>query len=830
VLHALFFLSGAIALGYEVLWMRRFAVLLGSAAPAVGAALVAYFVGLGLGSSIFGRLALRFLSPLRAFGRLEIVTGISALAVDPLLRAAQPLYSRLYEASGGSPATLLGLEVLVSIIAVLVPATCMGGTLPVLAQFVAARAQDLGVHAGGLYAVNTLGAAAGALAVPVLLLPRFGASGALLALVAASVAVGMAALWLSEREPPPEGTKVEADALLPGTRPGAALLLMAFFSGLITLMTEALATRMFAQVHENSIYSFATVLAVFLSGLAAGAALARAILERGAPASTLLVFGWGGAGWWVALLPAIFVRMTGLDYITGGDLWSNQGHVAGLAFAVLFVPTVLLGLALPSLLQRAGESTGAGGPAAGMILAANTAGAASGPLLGLFVLAPALGLWSAVCATGIVALFAAIIAAREAGRAVKQTLAFGSLVTVGLLFASPPASLPRMKVLETDRVLDVRDGAFGTVGVIEHAGQRRLKLNNFYLLGGSTAAGDERLQGHIPLLLHERPERVAFLGLGTGISLSAVRFHPVIEAQALELVPEVVASAREWFAEANLGVMSDPRVRVRAEDARRYLGVTRDRFDVVVGDLVVPWRRGEASLYTRESFETVRRVLAPGGLYCQWIPLYQLSESEFDGIAASFLDVFPRTTLWRGDFNAGQPSIALVGHTGPQGLDVSVADRRMRSLTLAPDRTNPYLSHPAGLWLYFVGPLDSAEARFQKALRNRDENPWIELSGAKSGQGNARGEAIMVGRSLWARFTQRLALPVEGATVASFDKEHLEWRRLGAQLFEASLRSFEGDDAAADQLGFAALEQLPAELQFAVTGRAPKAGRPDLNR
>ena len=61
--------------------------------------------------------------------------------------------------------------------------------------------------------------------------------------------------------------------------------------------------------------------------------------------------------------------------------------------------------------------------------------------------------------------------------------------------------------------------AFGSVAVVEHDGYRRIKLNNYYVLGGSHAAGDERLQGQIPLLLHPRPERVAFLGLGVATDL-----------------------------------------------------------------------------------------------------------------------------------------------------------------------------------------------------------------------------------------------------------------------------------------------------------------------
>ena len=78
-----------------------------------------------------------------------------------------------------------------------------------------------------------------------------------------------------------------------------------------------------------------------------------------------------------------------------------------------------------------------------------------------------------------------------------------------------------MKLSPADRLLGVREGAFGSVAVVQHEGHRRIKLNNYYVLGGTAAAGDERLQGHIPLLLHPRPEHVAYLGLGTGIYLSA---------------------------------------------------------------------------------------------------------------------------------------------------------------------------------------------------------------------------------------------------------------------------------------------------------------------
>ena len=825
-LHALFFLSGAAALAYEVLWMRRFSVFLGATAPAVAAALTAYFAGLGLGGYLLGRIAPRLTRPLRAFAVLEIATALSALMVDPLLRAMQPAYAWLYDGSGEHLALHLALTSGVAVVAVLIPATCMGGTLPVLAQLVAARAQSLGVRAGGLYSVNTLGAACGALAVPAVLLPSLGATGALGAVATTSVLIATGALLIArvtEARPLPSDRPTTREQVRP-RRPGT--LAFAFVSGAIALALEALATRAFALVHENSVYSFATVVAVFLTGLGAGAAFARTALGRGIAPRGLVAVGWAGAGSWMVLLPALFVRITALDYVTGGPLLAHEAHLAALGAATLLVPTVLLGLALPALMQEHGDATRQGGRAAGDILAANTAGAIAGPLLALFALAPAAGLWRSMSLVGAFSIACALIAARGTSRVVRRTLAAAVSIAAVTFLVVPSGSLPPMKLSAGDRLLDLREGPFGSVAVVAREGHRRIKLNNFYVLGGTSSAGDERLQGHIPLLLHSRPARVAYLGVGTGISLSAIRFHPVREVTALEIVPEVASAARDWFGAANHDVLEDPRVRVRAADARSYVGATRERFDVVVGDLVVPWRRGESSLYTKESFETVRRVLSPGGLYCQWVPLYQISEAEFDSIAASFLDVFPRTTLWRGDFNAGQAVVALVGHTDPQGLDADTADTRSHALAATPDRSNPYLSHPAGLWLYFVGPLDPAEQRVASAPRNRDVSPRVELSTPRLHLRISRGEtSAFVGRTLKARLDHIRLRPLAGTASASLRADHLEWRERGAEIWEASLLSFEGDNAAADRAGLAALARLPAEIQAAVLGVQPPSRR-----
>ena len=117
---------------------------------------------------------------------------------------------------------------------------------------------------------------------------------------------------------------------------------------------------------------------------------------------------------------------------------------------------------------------------------------------------------------GACSILGALIAARGAGQTIRKTVAAALVVAIVAFFVTAPASLPRLKLSGRDRLLHLSEGAFGSVAVVVHNGHRRIVLNNFYVLGGTHAAGDERLQGHIPLLLHPQPQRVAFLGLGTG--------------------------------------------------------------------------------------------------------------------------------------------------------------------------------------------------------------------------------------------------------------------------------------------------------------------------
>src|SRR5438105_3629502 len=192
-LHLLMFASGALALVYEILWMRRFAAVFGATTPAVAAILAAVFLGFTAGSFVIGARAIRTRRALRAYGWLEMGVGFGGLLVEPLLRLYDYFYPSLYHALAGSPAGFAVAKTILAVAAVFLPTFCMGGTVPLLSQAIAVERRRLGISAGGVYAANTFGAALGALSVPFLWLPNLSARASYATCIAGSWLIGVIA-------------------------------------------------------------------------------------------------------------------------------------------------------------------------------------------------------------------------------------------------------------------------------------------------------------------------------------------------------------------------------------------------------------------------------------------------------------------------------------------------------------------------------------------------------------------------------------------------------------------------------------------------------------
>jgi spermidine synthase len=322
----------------------------------------------------------------------------------------------------------------------------------------------------------------------------------------------------------------------------------------------------------------------------------------------------------------------------------------------------------------------------------NTLGSVAAPLLLGFGALPAIGLRASVLGiSAISVLLAWFVLPFEAPALRRPALAWAVVGTavaaaIGLLL---PADIRLWRSAPEDRLVDYREGVTCSVAVLDEAGgDRVLMLNNDYVLGGLKGAHLPRRQGLIPLLLHREPKSALFIGLGTGGSAGAAAACPDVRVDALEIVPEVIDMLR-WFDPSNESLADRAaadgtgRIRILAVDGRHFVRATSARYDVAVGDLFLPYRAGEGAMYTREHVEAVRRVLAPGGLFCQWLPLYQFRGADLRVVVATFCDVFPHVEAFWLHANPVQPVLGLVGSDAPLELDRKAIEARLTSPEIA---------------------------------------------------------------------------------------------------------------------------------------------------
>src|SRR5438093_1848914 len=290
----LFFLSGATGLIYELLWVRLLYQAFGSTIQSVTTVVAAYMGGLGLGAWLWGRRADRHARPAALYGRLEIAIGLFGVASPVLLAFAHRAYLglagswQLGAGGGASVALRFGLAAVV----LLVPATLMGGTLPVLTRaFMGAERRELKPSLGRLYGLNTLGAVAGTALAGFFLIEYVGIRASLWATAALNVALGAIALRLSDPRPFAQGEPDSRYSPDPGQKPGehpsstalrrTALVLLAI-TAFASLLDEIAWTRVLVMIVGGSAYAFTLVLLVFLLGIGIGSAL---VARRGAAAS-----------------------------------------------------------------------------------------------------------------------------------------------------------------------------------------------------------------------------------------------------------------------------------------------------------------------------------------------------------------------------------------------------------------------------------------------------------------------------------------------------------------------------------------------------------------
>ena len=648
-------LSGFAGLGYEMVWTKMLAVGLGHEIVAVLAVVAAFFVGLAVGAWLLHKPVSQAERPWLWYAGLEVVIGCWAL----LLIGFIPVFNEALPALIGERPSALRqwASIFLATLLLLLPATAaMGATLPAMERLLSSRSGN-GWQIGGLYAANTLGAVVGILVTIFVLAPQLGFSATLIALACANFVCAIAVLALRK----PSGVIVPRPRQViasPSDTPSAARLgaLMAA-TGLIGIGYEVLVIRALGQVLENTIYTFASLLSVYLLGTAVGAALYQVWSPRErfpqvlSVLLQLLCIACLLGVWALSLSERLHYALT--NAFGNGTVAAVSGEMA-VALSVFLLPTLLMGAVFAHLAQAGRDSLGLG-PA----IAINTAAGAAAPLIFGVVLLPVVGtkvLLIGLC-VGYLTLLPLGASYRQPSAILPAALATGLLLSsVSLRFVDIPAD---------GKLLSYDDGVMASVAVVADGNDvRYLKVNNHYTMGSSISGFSDRRQTHIPMLLHPAPKEALYLGVGTGSTFAAAAAHPGLRATAVELIPEVLPML-EYFGPSAEAISEHEQLDVVQSDARRFVQANQDSYDVIVAEVFHPSRDGAGSLYTVEHFSAVRSRLRDDGLFCQWLPLFQLDVETLRVIVRSFLEVFPDSEAHLAHFSLGQPLVALVGRQSP---------------------------------------------------------------------------------------------------------------------------------------------------------------------
>jgi spermidine synthase len=714
-LYAIFFVSGCAGLVYEVMWTRSFGLVFGSTTRAASVVLAAFFLGMAVGNWLGGSLARGSrAAALRSYARVELAVAAVALLVIGWLRLYHAVYPELYRATFESPAALSALQLALAALALGPPCIGMGATLPLMSRAVVTSEAHLGRRLGFVYALNTFGGVAGVIVSGFWLPIALGVRGSMFAAALLNVTAAGAAL-LAARGLPPEAPAAAAPATARVSLRGALfpLALVATASGLGTLALEVLFTRLLVNAMDSSVFSFALVLATFLVSLALGSALVSAVVDR-LSSPWLLVAAGAALGavailvapalctrvWWMSLEPPLLPGPFGVAAV-----------LLPVSFLVMGPPALLVGSVLPATWRAAIDRAEDAGALVGRLTSLNTFAGVVGSLAAGFVLIPRLGtgrslllVASLYAAVGVLALLQGPASRGRRLAALGVALGFAGLASLGTWQIVP-------SLLQAgDRVVALDEGEGATVSVTESPnGERLLNVNSRYTLGSSHGGFVHRSQGELALALAGSPREVAFIGVATGMSVSAIQSHPSIErVVAIELLPGVTRLS-ELFREENGGVLHDPRVEMRLADGRNHLFGTDQRFDAIVGDLFVPWHAGTGTLYTVEHFANVRERLRDGGVFAQWLQVDQASLAEVRSIAASFTAAFDDAELWLNTLDRSRPLLAFVGFQG-----------RGASAELGPELTG----------ITRICGSEVLRAFSQGAPRNTDDFPFVEFTAA----------------------------------------------------------------------------------------------------
>jgi spermidine synthase len=672
---AIFILSGAAGLVYEVVWSRQLVLVFGNTTQAVSTILTGFFGGLAIGSFVGGRFADRVRNPLRLYGALELVLVVVVLLTPVTFRLLHDVYRGIFPSIEGQPVVLALIRFVLAVLA-LAPATVlMGATLPTLTRHLS-HDRHLSAAFGRLYAANTAGAIIGAFVAGLVLIELFGLTGTLVIGAACSATAGAVALLLSrgaDRDDVPTltapcWTPTQAESAA-GRRPTLALLL-AFASGLTSLGYQVLWTRLLSSGTGNSTYVFTLILGIFLIGITLGAMTFSTLRSRVRNVVGPIAFAQ------VVVAAIAFVGLVNVighpgKIDPGQALASAQGMLIPI-FLVVLPATIVMGFTFPAASTLLGDDPSQVAANAGKLLAANTAGAIIATFVIPFFVIPSVGSPAAVALLALVNIATAIalIASRSGRSSMSPTSRISTALAAVVVAATIGRGLVTPGIIvdpSVARIHDIGAKLFASrEDEIASVQAGETSTAQLWVTGTSMTllTVDAKLMPVLPLMLRPHSTTAVTVAFGMGSAFRAALIAG-LKTEAVELVPSVPEMFPNFYPDA-AAVLANPNGRVIITDGRNHIELTTEHYDIIVTDPPPPiFSSGASVISSLEYYEAGHAHLNPGGIMMQWVP-YGATLDEIKAHLRTFRSVFPHMAMV---FGPGGYGMYMLGSDDPMDFD-----------------------------------------------------------------------------------------------------------------------------------------------------------------
>ncbi len=736
ILYAFAFFSGCAALVYQVAWSRSLSLTFGSSTLAVSAVVAGFMGGMGIGAWLYHRVGDRGGPALRGYGLLEVGIALSTALLTLLFAFLPEAFAAVATAIEGDLAMRL-VRVASVFLLLLVPSALMGATYPALVTALMHTREEVDLHLGWIYGINTIGAAVGALLAGFALVEFLGARGAVFLANVLNLVIGVAALAMARNRAPRTAPKRSEEAL-PTRLPYWVTGLVLVGSGLTTLGYEIVWFRSLRYIVGNGTYVLTNVLVVFLLGLGFGGLAYRRALRLGRPEWNLAL-----CQLCVAVLALLAIKAQQLVLTDEGlsrhlsifsrgfreEPWPWRLFVSSsVAIAVTLPATLWMGLAFPLASRLFVGSVRKLSARAGLAYLLSNLGSIAGSISAALFVLPRFG------TVGGTKLFAALnlglgllVLARApgGGRLWGAALAALALVLgIGATLPTAQLSFPGEPLWVATRLVFEEEAELGTVQVraLESDPQALGMQIDGSLIGANRAFlpslyDKQTLLAHLPLQLDRRIRHALVVGVATGATIDALsRYEGLETIDAVEINPGVIRAAAHF---ADSRSFEDPRVVLRVEDAVHFLLRSPRRYDLVVSDGKLNRDNpGNAKLLSREFYRHALARLEECGLFVQWIPM-SLTRDAFAMVLRTFHSVFPEMEL----FLNPVPDSIVVGSRCPLAGRPRPSADDLGSRFPSEEIRAAFLPDPLALPSFWVGGTDDVA----RAVGSGPLNTWEKL-------------------------------------------------------------------------------------------------------